>query len=127
MAAGTPKSARFNERDEQRIQEFRDRFGLKDESQAIKEMVRTAHRETRSPLLYRIKARGADAAFYMALGAIVSIVIGVSTPAFTAVVGTQIAVIFMAVGLGTLGGIEFLRTLNGQTDLGARLREVAGR
>ena len=124
MATGTPKSARFNERDIQRIRDFRERFNLKDESEAIKEMVRTAHRETRSPLLYRIKARGADAAFYFALAAIVSIVIGVVTPALSAVVGVQIGLVFLAVGVGALASVELLRTLNGQTDIGARLREV---
>lgn len=124
MATGTPKSARFNERDLERIRDFRERFNLKDESEAIKEMVRTADRETRSPLLYRIKARGADAAFYFALASLVSAVIGVVTPALSPRIGVQIGIVFLAVGLGALASVELLRTVNGQTDIGARLREV---
>lgn len=124
MASGQPKSARFNERDITRIEEFRDQFDLSDDSEAIKEMVRTAHRETQSPLLYHIKARGADAAFYMVLAAAVSIVIGHTTTALRPLESVHIAIVFMAVGLAALALIELLRTVTGQSAIGARLREV---
>jgi cell division protein FtsI/penicillin-binding protein 2 len=124
MAQPDPSTVRFSQEEKDLLGELEARFRCDSQSDAIRKAVRIAHRETSSPLLHRVKARGTDAAFFLTLAALVSMAIGYVTDVLTPIQSVQIAMVLVAMGVGILGIIELARAMNGQSEIGEFVRGV---
>ena len=108
----------------ERVDRFQVAHGHEDRSKATRELVEIGLRESQAPILYRAKARGTDAAFFLTLASLVSLAIGYSTDVLTPVQSVQIGMVLVAMGVGILGMIELARAMNGQSEIGAFVRGV---
>lgn len=99
------------------IEDYKSRKGIDSTSEALEELVEVGVRETSGPILYRLKEQAVDAAFYLALVAIVTIVIGVTTTTLATGSAIQIALVMLAIGMMPIAIVEVVRYGRGQSVL----------
>jgi len=104
------------------IEDFKSRRDIDKTSQALEELVEVGVRETRGPILYRIKEQAIDAAFYLTLVAVVTVVIGFTTTALERGNSIEIAFVILAIGMMPIAIIELVRFGRGQSALQHRTR-----
>lgn len=102
------------------VERYQDRQGFETRSDAIAELITVGLREAHSPLLYRVKQQAVDAAFYLTLVAIVTIVVGVMTNALAPGNAFAIAVVTLAIGVTPLAIVESIKVAAGQSAIRSR-------
>jgi len=107
-----------------RVDEFADREDYDYTSEALEQLVRVGLRETRSPILYRLKEEIINWAGWLGLTAIVAVVAGITTPVLAVTHGLMIATVLVAVAIALLALVELLRVLRGESELGEQLHGV---
>lgn len=105
-----------------------DRFEARGEydsrTDAVQDMIRIAERETRYPVVYRLKTEVLNWAGHLGLAALLVVVAGFTTTVFTPIHGLQVALVLVAMALGLVAAYELARAVTGQSVLGRRLREA---
>jgi len=107
-----------------RVDEFKEREDYDHRSEALEQLVRVGLRETRSPILYRLKEEVVDWAGWLGLTALIAVVAGITTPVLAVTHGLMIATVLIAVATGLLALVELLRVLRGESELGEHLHGV---
>lgn len=104
------------------IEQYKTRNGLGSTSEALEDLVEMGLREARGPILYRIKQQAIDAAFYLGLVALVTIIIGFTTSNLTPGNAIEIALVMVAIGMMPIAILELVRYGRGQSTLRNRVR-----
>lgn len=119
-----PVSVRLNETERQKVEDFKRRQGCENTSEAYREMVDVAYRETMSPLVYRMKDYVTEAAFYLLLSGVIVVVVSFGSNLLLPVQGAVTATLLWAISLAILGIGELARATNGQSELSELIRGV---
>lgn len=106
------------------IDEFEAREGHDNRSDAVREMLRVAARETRWPLLYRIKCQVPNYAGLLGLFSMMVLASGWITPAVTPSHAMALAFVLAVMALAMVATVELARLATGQSELGDYLRGV---
>lgn len=99
------------------IERYQDRRGHEYQSDAVEELVQIGLQEARSPILFRLKDRAIEGAWYLSLVGIVVIVTGFLTTALSPGNAIQIAAVLVSVGAALIAGTELVRAVGGHTHL----------
>lgn len=106
---------------QERIQSYRERYGHDNQSEAVEELAEIGLREAKSPILYRLKDRVIEGAWYLALLGLVAVVAGHLTDVLAPADSILLAAVLLAVAAGLIAGLELLRVVNGQSEVGAAI------
>lgn len=126
MASREPVSARFDVSDAQAIEDHGRRLGAEDRSDAFRRLALIGLRETKYPVIYRLKTHLADWIGQMLLAAVLVVVAGYTTEVFAFERAVSFAVVIVAVAVASLGVFEVVRLVAGQNRLGVQLRSLYG-
>lgn len=99
------------------IEAYQNRKGYEYQSDAAKELVEIGLQEARAPILYRLKDRAIEGAWYLSLVGVVAVVTGFLTTALSPVHGIQIAAVLVSIGAALIAGTELVRTVGGHSHL----------
>jgi uncharacterized membrane protein YfcA len=110
-------STRVTNSRKQDVQRWGERRGYDSLSQATGELVAVGLRESEQPLLYRAKDLSIEAAWYLAIGGVIAILLGFTTSGLTPADGVRVAAVFVSVGASLIASIEFLRYLSGSSSI----------
>lgn len=110
-------STRVTEARKSDVEKWGERRGYDSLSKATGELVDVGLRESEQPLLYRAKDLSIEAAWYLALGGVISVLLGFATTGFTPADGVRVAAVFLSVGASLIAGVELIRYLTGHSYL----------
>lgn len=120
----SPLSFRPDEDVVEAIETYQAREGIESRTEAVQEMIRVGARETRYPLLHRLKDHVTTWAGWLGVAAIVVMLAGVTLPFLLPVHAVVMAMTLIGCAFGLVGVYELARVVTGQSELGARVREV---
>jgi hypothetical protein len=120
--SGKSLGFRADEATKDAIDDFKDRHGYDNRSDAIIDLVKTGLREQKTPLLYNLGETAISAAQYLMIAALVVIVIGASPAGFGTAHGMWIGAALVCVAAFILAIVELLKAINGQSAIGSLLR-----
>lgn len=109
------------------IQSYEERYGYESRSEAVQELAQIGLREAKNPILYRLKDRVIEGSWYLALLSVVVVVAGHLTTVLSPGNSIMLAAVLLAVAAALIACLELLRTINGQSELGAAFWGVVGR
>lgn len=101
----------------QTVERWGERRGYDSLSQATGELVKVGLRESEQPLLYRLKDLSIEAAWYLAIGSVIALLLGFATSGLTPADGVRIAAVFLSVGAAGIAGVELARYATGYSHL----------
>lgn len=107
------------------IDRFQTREGYDNRTDACRELIRVGLRETRSPIMYRLKNEVINWAGWLGVTAIIVVISGLTTPVLHPIHALMVAGIMCLVALSMLAFVELLRLYQGNSDLDRVLQEVA--
>lgn len=110
-------STRVPKAKKQAVQRWGDRRGYDSLSEATGELIDLGLIESEEPLLYRAKDLSIEAAWYLALGAVIVTILGFTTSGLTPADGIRVAAVFVSVGAAGIAGVELLRYFTGNSQL----------
>lgn len=99
------------------VDRYETRHGHENRSKALETLVKVGLRESRNPVMYRVKDLAIEGAWYLALVAIVVVVVGVMTDALGPADAIQIAAVLVSVGAALIASVELIRAIGGHGDL----------
>ena len=117
MAGSETIGFRADEGLESEIDEFRDRYGYENRSEAVKALVETGLREAKSPILTRWRESALQGAWYIVLTAICFTVLAASPGVLELGIGLQIAAVLLAIAAALVAAIELARVARGSSEL----------
>lgn len=107
-----------------RVGRHQAKFGLDNQSEATRHLVEIGLRESKTPVLYRLKDQSIEWAGYLGLAAMVVVAAGFTTTVLTPVHSLQVALVLIAMALGLVAIVELARTARGQSELGEFILRV---
>jgi len=108
----------------QRVEEFQDREDYDDRAKALQKLVEVGLRETRSPILFRLKEEVVTWAGWLGVTAIIAVIAGLTTPMLAVTDGLMIAAVVVVVAIALLATVEAFRVLRGESEVGEHLHGV---
>jgi len=113
----SPLTLRVEEETREEVEEYRRRMDYETLAAAGDDLVRMGLREAKGPLTHRLRDMALDAAFYLALVAVVVVIVGGATSALAPGDAMRIALVTLTVAVALPAVIELLRLARGQSDL----------
>lgn len=112
---------------EEQVDAYAEKAGYDSTSKAVEDLVQAGLRETRSPVLVRLRERAIEYAGLLAAVAVVFAVGGVIVPSLGVYTGVRMAIVLLAISTSVPAGIEVARVVRGTSALGEDIREVLPR
>lgn len=124
MATGgkEPLSARVDQELVNGVEAYQEQIGADDRSDAHREILRIGLREAQGPVAHDIRDMALDAAYHLALVAVVVLIAGHMTTVLTPAHATAIAVVTLSVAAAPVAIVEMVRAARGQSEIGEALR-----
>lgn len=113
-----------NEELRERVEEYREQAGYEHVSEAAEDIMTVGLREVNSPLLTRFRERAIYIGEMLAVFAMVFLAGGVVWPAINFGHALLMSMVLVLFAVAIPGVFELGRILNGQSELGVRVREV---
>lgn len=104
------------------IEEMTDRGEYDSRSAAVDDVLAAGLRRRTAPVTGVLPELGVDAAWHLSLVAVVTLVAGHTTTALAPGHSIRVALILVAVALGSVAVVELSRVATGESELGAALR-----
>jgi hypothetical protein len=101
------------------VERYQARHGLEYRSDALEELVEIGLRETRSPILYRLKDEVINWAGWLGVFAVIVLAAGFVTPYVSVLYGALLAGTLAIFAVLLVAALELGRILTGQSELGA--------
>jgi hypothetical protein len=95
------------------VERWGERRGYDSLSQATGELVKVGLRESEQPLLYRAKDLSIEAAWYLAIGSVIALLLGFTTSGLTPADSVRVAAVFLSVAAAGIAGVELVRYATG--------------
>lgn len=93
------------------IHDFKERHKYDEPSVAAREMMKIGYRESKAPILYRLRDFGAYGMFVLIILGVSVMVIGYLTSVITTRQTTLLAMAFFGMAVALLGAVEFFRAV----------------
>jgi len=113
----SPLTLRVEEETREEVEEYQARMDYETLAAAGDDLVRMGLREAKGPLTNRLRDMALDAAFHLALVAVVVIIVGGATSALAPGDAMRIALVTLTVAVAPPAAVELLRLARGQSDL----------
>jgi len=115
-------SARIPTQTIDRIEELTEHEAYDSRSDAVEDLVSVGLRRRTAPVTGVLPELGVDAAWHLSLVAVVTLVAGHTTTALAPSHSIQIALILVAVAVGSVAVVEVGRAATGESEVGDALR-----
>lgn len=119
MATGRkePLGTRVEPELKEQVEEYQQQSDAASLSEATREIVVLGLREKQGPVTHRLRDMALDAAFHLALVAVVVVIVGGATSALAPGDAMRIALVTLSVAVAPPAAVELLRLARGQSDL----------
>lgn len=113
-----PLGTRVDPETKEKVEQYKANTDASSLSEAAEEIVEVGLREVRGPLTHRLRDIALDAAYHLALVAVVVLIAGWATTILTPGHAMAIAIVTLGVAVAPPAAVELLRLVRGQSDMG---------
>lgn len=106
------------------VELYQVRHGLDNESETVRKLVTIGLRESRGPVLYRLRGAAIDMVWHLCFVCVAIISIGYGTDVLPRVRSLGIAAVLLVAGIAVLAAVELVRIVRGEGTIGWRLRQL---
>lgn len=109
---------------EEQVEDYQERYGFGNRSEATRNLVEVGLREQQSPIVWRFKDRVVEWINLLSISAVVVFLIGATTSIYRVEEGIIAAFAMLTMASVLLAGFEFARVIAGMNEVGVRARRA---